>query len=110
MIKTISKNEIKSEYITSRDIYGASYKKIYNIKIPINEIGIDFFSINKIECEGKPAFYFLYEVPLIDNNGCVPSDAGVNYLSIASLLNICDIIIDYKDISLERELKLKQIL
>jgi len=31
-------------------------------------------------------------------------------LSIASLLNICDIIIDYKDISLERELKLKQIL
>ncbi len=119
MIKTIGKSEIKSEYITSKDVYGSSpdpniltlsYKKVYTIKIPINEVGIDFFSINKVECEGHRAFHFLYEVPYVDKNGCVPSDAGVNYLTLTSIPNIGDITIDYTDISLERELKINQIL
>lgn len=119
MIKTIYKNEIKSEHITSKDVYGSSadpndiklsYKKVYTIKIPINEVGIDFFSINKVECDGKKVFHFLWEVPQIDKNGSVPSDAGVNYLTLTSMPNIGDITIDYTDISLERELKINQIL
>ena len=107
MIKTISKNEIKPENITSFDVYGASspnpndlklaYGKIYNIKIPINELGIDFSSIDKGECEGCRPFLFLL------------SDDGFNYLAIKSPI-FSDIIIDYKDISLERELKINQIL